>query len=243
MINKGYILIIVVLIAILALNECRHRSSINDLTDSYQSVLSFTEQEQNETLDSDSLIVKELILMKQNIVDSKVANDMLRDEFKGFKKFQGKIKAEMLTEIKGIKIDYTPSEVFKTEFDGIPVVDGNYIHKDSIKKHFVRIPKKIEMDCTWISLHGTIGKNFVLDSLSMLNKFDVVLGYKKPDKFFKAFRKSEPVLEFKSYNPYTSTPYINNLIVKDKNKSFITSKPMTMVYSFAAGFGLSKILK
>lgn len=242
MINKGYILIIVILVAIFGVNECRHRDSINNLTSSYQSILSFTEQEQNETLDSDSLIVHELILMKQNIVDSKVANEMLREEFKGFKKFQSKVKAEMLTEISNITVEYTPLES-ENELEGITLSYGDYIHKDTVMANFVRIPRKIEMDCTWVSFYGTVGKNFTLDSLSVFNKFDVVLGYKKPDKSFKFLRKSEPVLEFKSYNPYTSVPYINNLTVEKNNKSFLTSKPMVTLYALATGFWIGKTLK
>lgn len=241
MIKKGYILVISVLAIMLVLNECKHNASIGDLKDSYDSVLAFTQQEQNESLDSDSLIVQELILVKQNVIDSKLANELLKKEFEGFKKFQSKVKTEMITEINNLTIEYSPSE--KGELDGIELSYGDYIHKDTVIKNFVRIPKKIEMDCTWVSLYGTIGKEFTLDSLSVFNKFDIVLGYKKPDKSFKLFRKSEPVLEFKSYSPYTSVPYINNLTVEDKNRSFLTSKPMITLYALASGYIAGRTLK
>jgi hypothetical protein len=56
----------------------------------------------------------------------------------------------------------------------------------------------------------------------------------------KWYKKSEPVVEMKSYNPYTSIPYLNNVVVKQPKSHWLLSKPAMFVYGIATGLVISK---
>ena len=91
--------------------------------------------------------------------------------------------------------------------------------------------------------YATVGKSFNIDSLILINKFDATLGWKKPDKAFKFLRKSEPVLAFNSYNPYSTAPYINNLVIEDDGTKFgkiLLSRPAFFMYGFLTNSLINK---
>ena len=75
----------------------------------------------------------------------------------------------------------------------------------------------------------------------MINKFDVTIGWKKPDKSFKFLRKKIPVVELISYSPYSKINYVNNVVVDDNKSNIFTSKPAMVVYGAAAGYIFAKI--
>ncbi|PHS05099.1 MAG: hypothetical protein COA88_12825 [Kordia sp.] len=236
-------LVIISFLSMITVQRCSNDNALVDQQVSFNALMEFKDAELKQTIRSEGLKAQESLELRQNIVSDKIAREYMVQQFRDYQRVQSLVKAELLTEIRNLKIEYgIPNTVF-SEFEGISMVDSQYIHKDTVSMYFLRIPKRFNWEDQWMSISGTIDKNFILDSLKMVNKFDVTLGYKKPDKSFKWLRKSEPVLEFNSYNPYSTVPYINNLVVKKEKKGLArlaTSRGACIVYAIALGITLNK---
>ena len=204
---------------------------------SYESIISFNEKENMQLKNSIDLKVSDAVVMKQKLTTNDIALRELKEELNGYKKLNSYLKTEVTTTIKNLEAKY--NDLSKDQFDGVEIKDGSYIHVDEVDKHFLRVPKTFTTSSEWFTVHGTVKKQFtVIDSLSMFNKFDAIIGYKKPNKKFKLFRKKEPVVELKSYNPYTKINYVNNVVVsnnKTKVESIFLSRPAMLIYGFLGG--------
>lgn len=212
-----------------------------DLISSYNAVIDFNEKENDQLKESLDLKVSDNFIMKQNVISEKVANQKFREELAEYKKINSYMKSEVVTSINNLEVKY--KNLSKDQFDGIDIKDGEYIHKDIVNKNFLRVPDTIYYNDDWMSLIGTINKQgAIIDSLYMFNKFDAVIGYKKPEKNFKWLRKKEPVVELKSYNPYTKINYVNNVTVdnnKGKVKNIFTSPIALFAYGFIGATALN----
>ena len=148
------------------------------------------------------------------------------------------VKLESKSIVKDVELKYI--YIHDTVYKERLVLNGE-LDTAFLNEHYLKIPAKVEMNNDWMSFNATIEKKFSIDSLSMYNKFDAYLGYKKPEKPLKFLRKSEPVLELRSYSPYTKVAYVNNIVVEDGKKGkFLTSKPAMFLYGLGTGFILSK---
>lgn len=201
----------------------------NNNDSDYSSLLSYMEKEKEQMIQSNDLLVQEISIVNQNLVSSTKKVKELSQQFDNYKKIQSHIKAEILSKIEGITIPVITID------KPIYLSDTGCTDNKIIKEHFIQIPSKVNFSDTWVSFNGTIGKQFTIDSLSMINKFDVTIGEKKVGKKMLIFNDYEPIVELKSYNPYTTIPYVNNIIVEEKKGKII--KPITLIaVGFATGF-------
>ena len=207
----------------------------------YTSMMSYKDSENNRLIRSNDLKAAVIMKSSQNTISMSLAMEEFSNELEGFKRAQSLVKSEILTEIKGLSIGF---ENGPGEFSGIQLVDSMYVHVDTVSKYFIRTPKKVKYSDDWVSFDATVNKEFTLDSLSLINKFDITIGSKKQDKPLSFLRKREPVVEMKSYNPYSSIPYINNVVFKDDKKGaakVALSKPAFFVYGFISSTVLNKL--
>lgn len=227
----------VVFAMILLQRECSHAAEKKDIKQSYDAVIAFKDGERNQIKQSLDLKVQDSVVMAQNIMSNKVAMEQLEGELNGYKNINAYLKSEVITSVKNLEAKY--NEVNKNQFDGIQVKDGKYIHMDDVDKNFIRIPRTFSYKDDWMALNGTVKKeSTIIDSLGMFNKFDAVIGYKRPEGTFGFLKKKSPVVELKSYNPYTKINYVNNITIKgddSKAKNILLSKPAFFIYGVIGG--------
>lgn len=239
MTNGGYLSIIGILIALILFQRFEHRSDMESMKQSFDSLIEFQKNELNSRFAGKDIMVKDIKEMKQNQVASLKELKSLNKAYSDLKKVNAVIKAELATKIKGtIKIFYDTTY--------LSADTGVFIHRDSISKYFIPKQSKALHSEMWYDISTTIGDSLTIDSLNVYNKIDVILGYKKPDKAFKFLRKSEPIVSIQSYNPYSKIENVNNLIVND-NRSKVgklaTSKLAGFTYGILGGFLLFSFLK
>lgn len=240
--NNKYVIggIVIALLIFIGWREYSHYEERRATKESYESVIAFHEGEKAQLKNSLDLKVVDEIVMRQNIMTSDIANEHLKGEIEGFKEINSYMKSEVLAVIRKLEVQYKESNR-DNPFEGLTLKNDEYVHKDDVEKNFLRLPKTFEHkeDSGWFYLSGVVKKESVsIDSLSMLNKFDATIGFKKPDKRFGWMKKKEPVVSLKSYNPYSEIVYVNNVTVKDKkNKAgnILLSKPAFFLYGVVAG--------
>jgi len=237
-INRN-ILISVIILLVLCIGgmQLNHYFSIKDMENSYESVINFKEAEKSQLKNSLDLKIEDSRVMQQHIISQDVALNQFKKEFKDYKKVNSYLKSEVISTIRGLEAKY--DSVKKDDFAGITIADGGYISKKDVAKNFLRIPANFEYKDEWLSLNGTVNKkSTTIDSLSMFNKFDAIIGYKKSDKSFGWLRKKDPVVELKSYSPYTKITHVNNVVINDKKsktKNILLSTPAVFIYGLIGG--------
>jgi len=240
---KPYYFVITAMIVMMFWQQCSHINEIKSERSSSISAVDFLKRENTALIQTKNLQAEAMVDMNQSIVTEKTARDILQKDFEEFKSIQSQVKAELLTAIRSVELDYEPPS-FEGIFDGIAFQSRNCINKDTVDKYFLRIPRKIVIDTSqWMEFYATIGKEFVLDSMKIVNKIDATLGFKKPEKKFKFLRRAEPVLAFNSYNPYSSVPYVNNLVVEEVGTKFgkiLNSRAAWFMYGFGANTLINK---
>ena len=238
--NKWIIIgLVAVFSAILLQRECSHAADKKAQEESYEAVITFKDGERNQMKKSLDLAIADREVMQQNVMSNKVALEQLGKELEGYKKVNAYLKSEVTTKLTNLEAKY--EDLDRDPFDGITLQDGKYIHMDDVNKNFLRVPKQFSYeDDEWIQFYGTVKREkTVMDSLKVFNKFDATIGYMKPDTMkWKWLKKPVPVVELKSYNPYTKINYVNNVVVdNDKGKvgNILLSKPAMFLYGFVAG--------
>jgi len=238
--KERYIVLIVIILALFGYRECSHSIDKKNMEQSYESVIAFKDGERNQMKKSLDLKVEDSVVMAQNIMSQKVAMEQLQGELDGFKSINSYLKSEVITSVKNLEAKYKDDK--KDPFKGIEVKDGKYIHMDAVNKNFIRIPKSFSYKDDWMALEGTVKKeNTTIDSLGIFNKFDAIIGYKKPKGPFRFLKKKKPIVELKSYNPYTKINYVNNVTIRggdSKTKNILLSKPAMLIYGFIGGRAL-----
>ena len=138
---------------------------------------------------------KSLVLNNQKQFESVIAkNDTLLKLVKKFKSVQSGTIINNYTTINGDTIIYKKGDSIPCDFKAFK------IRRDSVHYKFV----------------GTIGKNFFsIDSLSIPNKIDLIIGRKKT-----GFLKAEERAEIINSNPLVKTTNIGNYVVVSKKKRF-----------------------
>lgn len=231
--KTSYILNIVLLI-ILLVGSTFFISKLSVQSNDYDAIVNYMENEKGQLISSNELLVQEIKTVNQNIVSSDEKIKELSEDLKEYKKINSYTKAELLTEIKGISVGYIPVQG-ETEYVYVP--DTNCVPIDTLNKYYTQLPKGVEYKDDWISFNATAGKKlFTLDSMSIINKFDVTIGERVVGKKFLVFNKKEAVVDLKSYNPYTGVPYLNNIVVETKK-----TKPLTKLLTYAGIFGAGMI--
>ena len=225
--------VISVMFALLFLEQCERSS---DFERDVDSVKSFYELEKDQLISRDSIVAHNTFELEQNLVTESTARKILQEEFERFKEINSHVRFESITRVDTFFIAYKPdsSNIIADYTDYIPV--------DTVAKHFIQIPKGLTYSDQWFSFNGKVSSDGLdIDSMSMINKFDVTIGWKKPDKPFKFLRKKEPVVELISYNPYSEVNYVNNIVVDDRNSSIFTSKPAMLISGAVGGYVIAKI--
>jgi hypothetical protein len=197
------------------INQAASCNKIAEVSSEYEDQISFLEKENAQLISHRDMAVHESIRMRQHIISQDKAMNLLGKEFESFKKLQSVTKAELLTEIKNVKVPY--------------VVDTVY-NKDTM---YIDTTNRFMMNNEWASIDGRVFDNYVfIDSLRFVNKFDVAIGYKKKG----LFKKAEPIVQLNSYNPYTTVPYVNNIVVKENKTPWYLSRPAMFVYGVGIGY-------
>ncbi len=235
--NKTIYIVVIIFLIILGWREYSHYEASRMAEYSYNSIIDFNTEENSQLKKSIDLKAAESVIMNQKIVSSEIALTQLKEEINGYKRLNSYLKTEVTTTIKNLEARY--DNLSEDQFDGIEVKDGSYIHMDEVNKNFLRIPSSFSKKNEWMSIYGTVNKkNTTIDSLLVFNKFDAIIGYRKSGKKFSFLRKNEPIVELKSYNPYTSINYVNNVVVssnKSKAESIFTSKLAMVFYGVIGG--------
>jgi len=228
--------LVVVFAAILLQRECSHAAEKNEIAESYDAMIAFKDGERNQMKRSLDLKTQDSIIMSQNIMSQKVALEQLGEELSGYKSINSYLKSEVITSVKNLEAKYDNK---KDPLDGIKLRDGKYVHMNDVNKHFVRVPNPFTYTDDWMTLKGTVKKeSTIIDSLGIFNKFDAIIGYKKPEGTFGFLKKKSPVVELKSYNPYTKINYVNNVTIKgddNKAKNILLSRPAFFIYGIIGG--------
>lgn len=222
------------MVVVLVIFLIESRGNYNELRSDFDSVTTFTDKENDQLINSTNLLAQEVSEMNQNLLSSDEEIRKLSEELSKYKSIQSHVKAEILSEIRGIEL---PMTIIDREVPTY-ISDSTFIHRDTISKYFTPIPSKVSFNDEWITFNATVGKSFTLDSLSMINKFDVTIGSKKE----KWYNKSEPVVTLNSYSPYSSIPYVNNLVVEEP-KGKILKKAITYAGIFTAGMLTNQLRK
>ena len=199
-----------------------------------QAMINYFEMEKEQLIQDRELLVQEVKTINQNVVSSDEEIKKLSKELSDYRVILSYTKAEILSEMKNIEIPYIVVD------KPIYISDTGCTDNKIIKEHFIQVPSKVNFSDQWTSFSGTVGRDyFNLDSLSMLNKFDITIGERKVGKKLLVFNKYEPVVDLKSYNPYSSVPYMNNLTV-EKRKN-IGGKTLGYAIVFMLGYATNKL--
>ena len=185
------------LICLITVKTC---SSNSDDLDSY---VEFYNNEKEETKKSMNLQAETIDMQAQIIMSQNEATEKLHKDLADFKKVKALVKTEYITVASDIQIEYI--------HDTLALTDT--IWRDNIPKG-----SKVSFKDEWISFNGTLSDKFIVDSLSVFNKFDLIIGEKKVGKRLLLFPKWEPVVEVSSYSPYTKQVYMNNIVFKPSKK-------------------------
>ena len=217
----------------LLLNQCQESS---DLERDLESTVNFLDIEKQQSISRDSIHIEDMKQMEQNIMSEQAARILLTEEFNRFKSIQSHTRIETRTRIDTFFIPYDPDS------NNILADYSDYIPVDTVNKYFIQTPKGVSYSDTWFAFNGSVDSiGLSIDSMVFMNKFDVTIGYKKPDKSFKFLRKKEPVVELISYNPYTKINYVNNVVVEKPKGSIFTSKAAMFIYGAAGGYVIAKL--
>lgn len=229
-IDSKYLLLTALFAFILFFQKCSHDSMLRDEKNSYNALLEFERKEKDQLIQDKNLQASAIEQMNQNIVSQNEAMRYLGDQVEDYKRLTSYMKAELKTEIKNLKIDFSGGEIPPTVFN------DSCVHVDTVKMNYTRIPRYFSISDQWSSISGSVDKSgIVFDSISFINKFDVTIGKKKT-----GFMKSEPVIELKSYNPYTSIPYVNNIVVTGDKTLWFNTRAAWFGYGFITSFVINK---
>jgi len=215
-----------IVLSLLLLQKCEYAS---DLERDLEATNNFLEIEKQQSISRDSIYAHDVAEMNMNLMSEVSARKLLEDEFNRFKEIQSHVRTETKTRIDTLFIPYTADT-----FSIVSLYDS-LIPIDTVNKYFIQTPKDVSYSSVWFAFDGSVDSiGLTIDSLSTINKFDVTIGWKKPDKPFKFLRKKQPIVELTSYNPYTEVNYINNVVVEKKNNIF-TSKVAMFLYGLTGG--------
>ena len=221
-----------VVLSLLLFQTCENNS---DLKRDLDSTKNFLDVEKDQRISRDSIHAQEMYEMEQNLMSEISARKLLEEEFKRFKEIQSHVRAELITRVDAMFIPYDPdsNNIINDYADCVPM--------DTVRKYFIQASKEVNYGDTWFAFSAIVDSlGLTIDSMSMINKFDVTIGWKKPDKPFKFLRKKQPVVELISYNPYTKINYVNNITVEGKQGG-ILGNILSAGAGFAAGCGVAKI--
>ena len=215
------LLIIGALIVLGLIRECQNNSEIGDIRGDYETQIAYQEKRDSAQLAKDKHRANDSIQMAQNIVDYKNLTEKLKKELKGYKDDVSLVEVGTKTIIDSFFIESTV-EVHDTIHDSIavPCLDN--------RKFFYNFKDD------WISLKGNYNaKGVLIDTLAIRNEYDVLLGWKKE----KWYKRRNPIIELKSYSPYSDVVYVNNIVVEDRKKlSVLNSKPAYFIYGALGAF-------
>lgn len=230
--NIPYI-VIVILFCIVGWQSCSYSKYKSEAENNYSSIVSFHEIERTALIQDSTLKANDIKVLKQNIISHEAASELLNSDLEGFTKINSLLKAEIRTHKDNVKIGF--EELSDNELERVSLSNSSYLHVDSVLKYFIRAPRDFQHKDQWVTIDGVVKKSGILfNTISSVDKFDAILGYRKPEKKFKLLRKSEPILELKSYSPYSEIVYVNNIVVQEKNKAekILLSRGAFFAYGF-----------
>jgi len=218
----SYLLNIALLIGVIfSVQKCNDRKDVYE--QNMTGMKSFYEGEINETKISRDLLVHAVDVQKQIVMSYRNEIAHLHKDFKDLKEHKALVKTEYISVASGVEIEYIRDTITKVEFDTTDL--RNYIIKGS----------KLAYKDDWMIFNGTLSDKFIIDSVSMFNKFDLIIAEQRTEN--KIFNRWEPVVKVNSYSPYTSQVYMNNVVFEDgkKKKRNKIGKSITHILAFASG--------
>jgi len=196
-----------------------------------ESTIAFLQKRDSANLMKLKIKASDSAQMQQNIMSMAAAEELLQKELEQYKKVNSFLEAKILNKIENLNVSF--NEPAANDFDGLNFHQGEFLHKDTVGRYFIRVPKTFDYKDDWASISGTTtkaGNSF--DVISMTNEFDATIGHKKQKGLFK---RAKPVVELKSYSPYSTISYVNNVTIDDsrsKTGKLLTSRGAFFAYGF-----------
>lgn len=238
MTNGKFTIIIIALIGAFIFRECKHSRDISSMEDSEKALSSFLEKELESSFsDMKNAIAYSVYEMNQNVVKSIDDVKSVKAQYPTLSDSRSIVKTESIFKISGSIPIIPPIKSIAGKTDtciSMSFVDSNFIEKGS----------KASFSSEWYNISITIEDSLKIDSLSVREKIDAVMSWKKSDKAFSFLRKKTPVLSVYSYNPNTGVTFVNNLVVEDKQNvsgKLLLSKPAIFMYGVLAMFIQNKV--
>ena len=237
----SYLFIIAAISAVFAFSLWDGCNKISDLKRDHESQMAFTQKRDSANLNKINMQANDSAIMQQNIMSMEAAEQLLQKELSQYKDIASFLEVRILNRIENLSVGF--NEPAENDFDGLNFHDGDYLHRDTVGRHFLRVPKTFSYSDKWASISGTTtkeGNNF--DIISMIDEFDAIVGRKKQKGLFK---RAKYVVELKSYSPYSTVSYVNNVTIADdrsKAGKLITSRGAFYVAGFLTNTILSNTL-
>jgi hypothetical protein len=221
-----YILVILVVSALLIFKSCGGKK-----TEDIDGTISFLKKRDSVNLLKINAQANQIVTLRQNLVTEETAKKILEKELKGYKNVKSFVEMKTVTGVKNLTIKYVHDTTTFLVSRG-----GGCMDRDSVINFFVQTPKRFIFEDKWMSLAGKVQKEGIdIDSVKFKNELEVILAYKKAG----IFKKDVPVVDIKSYSPYSTIEYANNIVIKDERSKLskaLTSKAAMIGYGILGAF-------
>jgi len=210
--------------------ECSHSSELDKKDSDFEIMQDFHSKRDSANLAKIKLDAADSIKANQIIVEYENLSKALKEELRGYKNGASLTETKVVTVLESVEM-----EIHDTIFiDKSRLSIEGCHYSDSLLKEFRNKKSFFTFKDDWLNIVGQYTYDKVLlDTVSLKNEFDVILGYKKE----KWYKRRNQVVELKSYSPYAEIVYLNNIIVKDRKKlSFLNSKKAYFLYGALGSF-------
>lgn len=194
--NKILIAIIIVLLALNVFNACSYIQKSNDydriktalsLADLQNQKFTTTINDKNQEISTQ----KQVILSKDEAIESQLVE---LEELREYKRLERKIVTQTITKVDTLFISFTPTS------------DSLDIELPPFRKAFQYQEKD-----NWFALSGNVTNLGVnIDSMSIRNKYSLIIG----DKKLGWFKKPSPEIQWTNENPFTTTISMKNVHIE-----------------------------
>lgn len=222
-----YTVVIVLLVGAFIWRSCENERQMEAMKQGMKDVRSFTEKRDSFFGEHVNATATDSVIVERTEVPMDDIKAIVDERFDRVEQF---IEAEVSSDIEKT-VSYESGD---TSFN-----DSNYIHVDSVQKYFVRVPRSAEYKDDWAYLRATAGRDSMsFDSIHVRNRIDATLGVKD-----RLFREDKRELKIKSYSPYSTIDYSNQIEVKrerSKVGNILLSRGAFFVYGIAGGMVLKE---
>ena len=223
---------------LLLVQRCHYKSELSNKVSEYEEMSSFYASRDSANLNKLKLKASDSIKMSQRIVEYESLNESLKNELEGYKGASF-VESSLTSGVTGLTLPFRDT----IYIDSLRLVSSGCEYADSLIKAFQNKKNFFNFKDEWLTIDGVSSyESISFDSIVFKNEIDVILGNKR-EKWYKS---RAPVVELKSYSPYSNIVYMNNLVVEDKRTVYqkaLTSKSAWFLYGILGGFVLNSNMR